>query len=367
MQFINYLKSKLPFYVALSFTFILASCGSYQYVGYDSDGIYGSEDVTYRQDTYNETPANYNSGYYKNYFAEKSQQFEHIPEDDVIFTDIDSYQGNYDELQDSTYVSGYSGWGDVSNEITINVRPSYASSFWWYRPYSWNNWYYPYDYFGWDYFGYSPFWYSAYNWHSPYAWYGGFYGYGSWYFSPYWHHRNYYYGNRYYGGYYGSRNIAYNATRRGSLSSYSANYTSNRSTTSLNRRGSSVITRPNNAISRSRINSNTTIKRRGQNDGLRPRTDFNRRTNSSSVRPRVNSTTRPNISSRNFSSSRRSNNSPSINRSSTRSSSSSSRSNNFSSGSSRSSSGSSIRSSGGSPSRSSGGSSRSSGSRRGNQ
>ena len=71
MQFTNYLKSKLSFYVALSLTFIFASCGSYQYVGYDNDGVYGSEDVVYEQRSYNEVPSNNNSSYYKNYFAEK--------------------------------------------------------------------------------------------------------------------------------------------------------------------------------------------------------------------------------------------------------------------------------------------------------
>src|SRR5210317_2467410 len=107
MQFINYLKSKLPFYVALSFTFILASCGSYQYVGYDNDGIYGSEAIVTEQPV-----TSNNTNYYKNYFAEKSQQLV-IPEEDIIFTDIDSYEGDYNEVEDSIYVTGYAGWGQV--------------------------------------------------------------------------------------------------------------------------------------------------------------------------------------------------------------------------------------------------------------
>ena len=116
MQFINYLKSKLPFYVALSFTFILASCGSYQYVGYDNDGIYGSEAIVTEQPV-----TSNNSSYYKNYFAEKSQQLE-IPEEDIIFTDIDSYEGDYNEVEDSNYDTGNAGWGQTSDSLKLESR-----------------------------------------------------------------------------------------------------------------------------------------------------------------------------------------------------------------------------------------------------
>ncbi|HKK12214.1 MAG TPA: hypothetical protein VJ945_05255, partial [Flavobacteriaceae bacterium] len=270
MQFISYLKSKLPFYVALSFTFILASCGSYQYVGYDNDGIYGSEDVGYEQPSYNETPNANNSSYYKNYFAEKSQQFENIPQEGAIFTDIDSYQGDYDEVQDSTYVSGYAGWGEDSDDVTINVYPSYASSYWWYRPYAWNYWYRPYNsYYGWSYYGYNPYWYSPYSWYSPY-YYGGYYGF-SYYWPSWYYYRSYYYGygnHYYYNGYgynryYGSRNVAYNAGRRGAVTNYSTNRSANLTnrTTSLNRRSSSIITRRNSNITRPRSSVNYTTRR----------------------------------------------------------------------------------------------------------
>ncbi len=49
MQFNNYLKGKMPFIVLLGLLFGLVSCGSYQYVGVDSDGIYG--DVPQTQNT----------------------------------------------------------------------------------------------------------------------------------------------------------------------------------------------------------------------------------------------------------------------------------------------------------------------------
>ncbi len=346
MQFISYLKSKLPFYVALSFTFILASCGSYQYVGYDNDGIYGSEDVVYEQQSYNETPAGNNNNYYKNYFAEKSRQFENVSEDGAVFTDIDSYEGDYNEVEDTTYVSGYSGWGQDNGNVTVNVYSNYGYSNW-YRPYAWN-WYRPY--YGFSYYGYDPYWYSPFY---GYYGYSGYYG-GFSYYSPYWygHHRN----HNYYNSYYGSRNIAYNAGRRGSLanSTYrTSNYSADR-TSSLNRRSSSTLSRSNSTISRPRSSTFSSTARRGQNSAVRPRINSNNRNNNSTVRPRVNSTTRPNTTTRSNSTPRRSNNnnsSSSINRSSSRSSSSSG--SNISSGPSRSSSSSS--------------SSRSSSSRRGNQ
>ena len=74
MQFKTYLQSKLPFFVALSFAFVLASCGSYQYVGYDNDGIYNTSDNVYAEESaYEDATKVDNNSYYKNYFAEKSQ------------------------------------------------------------------------------------------------------------------------------------------------------------------------------------------------------------------------------------------------------------------------------------------------------
>lgn len=379
MQFTNYLKSKLSFYVALSLTFIFASCGSYQYVGYDNDGVYGSEDVVYEQRSYNEVPSNNNSSYYKNYFAEKSREFENVQQDVDIFTDIDSYEGDYNELEDSTYVSGYAGWGQDNDDVTINVYSNFGFNNWWYRPYNRWSWYRPYYNWGWDYYGFGldPYWYSPY--YNGFRFYGGlgFYG-GFGYHSPYWYYNRPYwngYRNHYYNGFYGSRNIAYNAGRRGSISNYSSNRTSsinNRNLTSLNRRSSTLNRRSstlsnNNRTdfrSRSGVNSNTI--RRGQNSTIR-------RNNNSTFRPRVNNGNRPRINNgsrsnavnRSYSSPRRSNNSPSFSRSSSRSNSSSS---NYSRSSSRSSSNNSVRSSSNNSSRSSSNnSSRSSGSRRGNQ
>ena len=314
MQFINYSKSKLPFYVALSFTFILASCGSYQYVGYDNDGIYGTEDIATEQ-----AVTSNNTNYYKNYFAEKSQQL-NIPEEDIIFTDIDSYQGNYNENEDPNAINSYSGWGDTNADVFVNYYPSLGFSNWWYSPFYWN-WYTPY----WD-------------WYTPY------WGWG-WGFNNYPYYGYPYYGYPYYGGhhyYNGYRNVAYNSGRRGTTSYYNtgrtSNYTAINSTSSLNRR-SSVRSNTNNNVSNSRSFLSTT--RRSQTTSLRPgatrqRATINGQNNTTNYRPRTTSASRPNTMTRNYSSTpRRSyNNSSSTVRSSgnsspsiSRSSGSSSRSN----------------------------------------
>ena len=153
------------------------------------------------------------NNYYKNYFREKSLEYDNMANGEV-FTDIDDYQSASVENDtiDNNY-QGYAGWGQNNSSISINVYPSYGYyNYWWNRPYYNNYW----GYNGWNTWGY-------YDWYTPY-YYGGYYN--SWaYYNPY---RYYYYGNPYYyGGYYGyygnhvysRRGLSYSATRRGSLSS----------------------------------------------------------------------------------------------------------------------------------------------------
>ena len=83
---------------------LLASCGSYQYSGYN-DGIYGESSRTVdRPRTGYERPQNANeqreeklkeaNSYYKNAFAQQSAMLENAMQQDVVFTDIDSYSSN---------------------------------------------------------------------------------------------------------------------------------------------------------------------------------------------------------------------------------------------------------------------------------
>lgn len=275
MQFKTYLYRKLPFFVALSLLFGVASCGSYQYAGYDSDGIYGSESPM-TPVYYEEIPSN-NSSYYKEYFGQKSQEFGYIAQDDnVIFTNIDDYQGSYtDEHGEIQYQDGYAGWGQQSDGIDVNI---YYNNLGWY-PYGRYGFYSPYrhwGYFGW---GYSSF----YNPFYPF----GFYNYGYAGYYPYYGYSYYpyYYGNRYphyYGSYYGNYygNVSYTNSRRGGVYSSTnrtgstLNYPSatNRTTTDGGRRSAiSTSSRPSN-VSRP---SNTTINRRSSNSSARPSTNTN--------------------------------------------------------------------------------------------
>ena len=103
MQFKTITKQKLPFFVAIGLMAVLTSCGSFQYAGYDNDGIYATDDY---DDTYVEQPvattSTEDSNYYKNYFAENSAQLDAATEESEIFTDIDSYEGNYVERVQDT-------------------------------------------------------------------------------------------------------------------------------------------------------------------------------------------------------------------------------------------------------------------------
>lgn len=287
MQFKTYLQSKLPFFVALSLLFVLASCGSYQYVGSDNDGIYNSSvEIPVEETRYVETQSS-NNAYYKDLFAEKSKQFESISQDDnVIFTDIDSYEGNYSDenvTAEAVYEDGYAGWGQDNQNVNIHV---YNNNAWgwntvgwgvglgWYRPWGWgNNW-------GWNNWGYGgfydPFWPNyGYGFYGPA--YGGFYGHGG-----------------FYGNYYNRNQVSYNSGRRGAVNSYNANNNSNlsrRSNSSINSSNrNSTITRRNNTGTRnSTLNTNTT--RRNNTINSTP-TRRNNSINNSTPTRRSSTTTR---------------------------------------------------------------------------
>lgn len=210
---------------ALFFSFsallLLASCSSYQYAGYDNDGIYSSDrDEAYTANQYEESYED--ALYYKQLFAQKSEQFANVPEEGAIFTDIESYSsGAYDEdfmQEDLDYTVGRAAWGSDPDQIAINI---YQDPF--YRPY-----HYPY-YAGF----YDPFWgypYYSHRYGYPYGYYNswsvGFgFGWSSWryghpYYSPYWRHYYPYYGGHNYNQYYNHRDVAYNNTRRNSYNDY---------------------------------------------------------------------------------------------------------------------------------------------------
>lgn len=258
MQLKKYLLNKLPAYAVVLFALGLTSCGSYQYVGQDSDGIYSEDEV---QEDVVQADTEANSTYYKNYFKEKSLEMGSNGNDEV-FVDIDSYEGSYSEDYVEAANVGYGAWGENTSEVSVNIynsgfnnywnRPYYGwNSFGWNRPYSGWNFGYGYGDFGYGGF-YSPYWYSPYN-------FGYGYGYG---------------GYPYYSGYYGrngyGRNgVVYSSRRRGSTYGRSS---------ALGRR-----------VEASR-RSNTTSTRTRTSSTPRVRTSTPR-TRSSNSTPRVRTTT----------------------------------------------------------------------------
>lgn len=345
MQFKTYLQSKLPLYLALSSLFVLASCGSYQYVGYDSDGIYNSSDevpVAIEAEQISTT----NSSYYKGYFAQKSEKYEKLAQDEnVVFTDIDTYEGTYNEVTGQVeYDEGYAGWGQNANNVTINVYDN---------NWGWNNWGWG---LGWNNWGWNAGWgYGWNNWGWGLGW--NNWGWNNWGWGPGWNNWGWnagfgwcapYYGNY---SYYGN-SVAYQSTRRGSYASNlgrnNSQYTdrgniTRRNTTTRNSNGTrynqSNNTRYNPANS-VRSNSRSSTRFNGSSSRSTNSVRSNSRSNSNTRSTNTRSNTRINTPSRSTSRSSTRVNAPS--RSSSGSSST------RSSGSSRSSSGSSGRSSGGS-------------------
>lgn len=350
MRLNNYLKSRINLVGALGLLIGLTSCGSYQYAGYENDGIYGSSErtVEYVEVAPAQDTQNNNSEYYQNYFREKALELDNIDTDELIFTDIDSYEGAYEVENDTLDYEGYGGWGQNSNDVTINIynnRPFYSN--YWY-PWSWRNRFYPY--YGWHNniaFGYYyDYWYSPFyiGWNRPY-WYNHYY--------PYYGYSNFYYGHNYYN----RRSVAYNAGRRGSLYSNSnvsgitnrRNVVGRSATSGISRRSSISSTTNRSNI---RTTSETVQRRRvvRAGDNVRPRTTTTR-PRTTTTRPRTtrsnNTFTRPTRSSTRSSTTRtRTNNNYNRSSSSSRSNNNyrSSSSSNRSSGVSRSSSSSSSRS-----------------------
>lgn len=312
---------------------LLASCSSYQYAGYEDDGIYSSNrNEAYTANDYEESYEN--ALYYKQLFGEKAEQFGNVPEEGAIFTDIESYSsGAYDDNFDDQgldYTVGQASWGSDPDEISINIYndpfyPRYYSPYYagFYDPF-----YYPGYYYG---YGYYPYHYNSwrfsigwgYGWNS---WWYGYphyrYSYGG-YYHPYYSH--------YYYPYYNHRRLAYNTSRRDSYSGYTSrrdsysDYRSNRTRLEARSTRTGRYTNPRNVRARSNYDERTyqTNTRRVNSDyGTQRRSNPTYNTN----RRSSNATqVRTNRSRSNNTSVRRSSRS-SGNTSSVRSSSSSSRS-----------------------------------------
>ncbi|MBL87573.1 MAG: hypothetical protein CMO82_13055 [Winogradskyella sp.] len=340
MQFKIITKHKLPFFVALGLMTVLTSCGSFQYVGYDNDGIYSSEDYnTTDVEQPVATTSSNDSEYYKNYFADTSAQLEAVIEDNEIFTDIDSYEGNYLEKAQDTIEERpvYGGWGQNNESITINIIDN--GWYGWNDPWLWNvGWGY-----GWNNWGWGRPWRWNYGWNYGYGWNnwgwnaGWGYGWNNWGWGPGW---GYGWNNWGWNGYYRGNRYAYNAGRRGSVINNSYLNRASRSTSALSRRNN-----PSSRLSRSATGSNVgrsnSAVRSSRNSTIRnPSTRSNTRITRPRSTSRSSGTVRSARSSRSSSGTIRSTRSSRSSSGSVRSSRSSSRSSGSmrSSGSSRSSS-----------------------------
>ncbi len=281
MKFITILlRHKSVIFSLLGFSFF-ASCGSYQYVGMSEDGIYGpSESVEYNTPAEDSAAENTDgNSYYKDYFKGKANEYNN---DSSVFTDVDEYNGSYDENNQNAEENSYAGWGQNNDsQIVINVqtRPLFLGTWnypyynrwgwnnWGWNNWGWNNWGWNVGWNNWGYanFGYwDPFYYNS--WHAPY--WGG-YG-ANYYYRPY-RGRNVAYVNGYRNS--RSRNVGYSTSsiaNRSALSTVSRTRSNaNRSSTSSSRRSYNT-TRP---TSTTRSRSTTTRTRSVRNsDGTRTTT-----------------------------------------------------------------------------------------------
>ena len=284
MQLKKITKQRLPFFVALGLMAMLTSCGSFQYAGYDNDGIYTTTDTDVIVEEPEVVTSTNSSSYYKNYFAEKVSEIDAINSENEVFTDIDSYEGNYTETDTDRLEqpSAYGGWGQTNDRITINVidngwgwndpwlwNGGFVYNNWgWGRPWGWNNW--GRNYWGWN----TGFGYGWNNW-----------GWNSW--NNGWNNgwNNWGWNN----GFYRNNRYAYSNSRRGSLlnsnslnrsnSALSRNYSSRRSSTSsaISRRGSTGVRSVNSSTRR-------TVRNGASTRTTRPTTTRNTRTRVSTPR-----------------------------------------------------------------------------------
>ena len=123
----------------------ILSCNTYQGVVEDGDGIYGNNYAFAESNAVDSK-----NNYYQQYFSTKAAQIEEIPEEDLVFTDIDAYssQESMDEdgyivVQDE-YIDDYGAWGSNSSDINVNVYGGLNNGFFG------NGWNLGYWYGGWN-------------------------------------------------------------------------------------------------------------------------------------------------------------------------------------------------------------------------
>lgn len=291
MRFTSTFKNFKTSLLALGSILMLSSCGSYQYAGYDNDGIYNSDEVVV--DVEEAATNRTSNNYYANYFDDVVTDAELAQEQsDDIFTDIDSYSSGNASGGEVEIIEDYGGWGQVNDQVTINFYNNGWNNWgWgWNDPWLWNggfgwgwNNYWGYGWNRWNRWGYGFGW----GWNDPWLWNGGFgYGWNNWGW-----HNNWRWNNRYY-----RNDLAFNRNRRG-FSNRTAYASAGRN--SISRRANEIsrrirTSRDGNGTVRTRNRSNVNTTRPSRGTITRPsRGTVTRPSRGNTTRPSRGTVTRP--------------------------------------------------------------------------
>jgi hypothetical protein len=209
MKTVNQNLKKAAAWATYGFAAItLIGCNTYKSVADEEDGIYGNTYIVEESNT-----VDGKNNYYQQYFSTKAAQIEEIPEENLVFTDIEAYstQESMDEegyvVVQEDYIEDYGSWGSNSNEVTVNVYGGWNNGFYgngwnagywnggwnagyWggFRPWGFNYWNNPYWGYS-SYWGYNPYWGWGNAYYNPWFYYGSGWGYNG-YYNPWYYNNN---------------------------------------------------------------------------------------------------------------------------------------------------------------------------------
>ncbi len=251
MKLYKFISNSVYFFIAAVSSLLLTSCGSYQYAGKTTDGIYGDNESVVSNEEIEYGSREENTGYYKKLFEEEAALYGDVLAEDAVFTDVDSYSstGNYDyeNAENYNYQGGNAPWGNSPDRYTINIYndgfyggfydPFWISGFNGYAfdPF-WNPGFYGPGFYGPGFYG-SPYYGRGFYGNYGYGYgYGFGFGFNNFYGGPGWYNPYYHPYNR---QHHFRQNVAYNAGRRGESSYYSNRTNAIRNAADLDNRGRS--------------------------------------------------------------------------------------------------------------------------------
>lgn len=300
MKLYYHFKKKYLLFIAPVFLLMLGSCSSYQYSGYENDGIYGNTNRSYSEPNQTRPQAsNTDDNYYSSIFAEESALYGEILAEGAIFTDVDSYSstGNYEDpyLDNQSNYQGNAPWGNDPDQYTVNIyNHGFGGGFW--NPY-WGGGIFAFDPFFDPFFGpawgpgvWGPGYWGPGRMFGP-RWGGhwgmgmagfGFGGYGFGFGHPFFYGGGLWQQNNFYGNYYNRNNVAYNTGRRGANSSYNR-AESLRNATSLDGRRNSTYSRSIRNVRSSNGTYGTTRQRIGSDSRVRSNVPYSTRNRTNTI------------------------------------------------------------------------------------